>query len=120
MSDEPPTEDDPFRLWLAGLSERERQALRERFGVEVPTDVLLREVGQQFELIRERLRALEAKASERSRARSSLRPGALPPATPASADDAWSPARYRADAASANDDEFGAAPDDGRDPEPSN
>lgn len=47
---------------LAGLSEREEKVLRLRFGIGVSTDHTLEEVGQEFQVTRERIRQIEAKA----------------------------------------------------------
>ena len=47
---------------LAGLSEREEKVLRLRFGIGVSTDHTLEEVGQVFQVTRERIRQIEAKA----------------------------------------------------------
>ena len=47
---------------LAGLSDREEKVLRLRFGIGVSTDHTLEEVGQVFQVTRERIRQIEAKA----------------------------------------------------------
>src|SRR6202158_1652771 len=47
---------------LASLTPREERVLRMRFGIGMNTDRTLEEVGQQFSVIRERLRTIEAKA----------------------------------------------------------
>jgi len=47
---------------LASLTAREERVLRMRFGIGVPTDHTLEEVGQQFSVTRERIRQIEAKA----------------------------------------------------------
>jgi RNA polymerase primary sigma factor len=47
---------------LAGLSEREAKVLRMRFGIDMHTDYTLEEVGKQFDVTRERIRQIEAKA----------------------------------------------------------
>ncbi len=49
------------------LTPREAQVLRMRFGVEMPTDHTLEEVGQQFDVTRERIRQVEAKALRKLR-----------------------------------------------------
>ncbi len=46
---------------LASLTPREEQVLRQRFGIGMNTDQTLEEVGQQFSVTRERIRAIEAK-----------------------------------------------------------
>jgi len=52
---------------LGELSERERQILRMRFGLGMDRTYTLEEVGQTFELTRERIRQIEAKAIEKMR-----------------------------------------------------
>jgi RNA polymerase primary sigma factor len=52
---------------LAGLSPREEQVLRLRFGVGEATDCTLEEVGQRFAVTRERIRQIEAKALRKLR-----------------------------------------------------
>ncbi len=47
---------------LDGLSPREAKVLRMRFGVDMSTDHTLEEVGRQFDVTRERIRQIEAKA----------------------------------------------------------
>jgi RNA polymerase primary sigma factor len=47
---------------LATLTSREEKVLRMRFGIGMPTDHTLEEVGQQFNVTRERIRQIEAKA----------------------------------------------------------
>jgi RNA polymerase primary sigma factor len=47
---------------LASLSPREERVLRMRFGIGMNTDHTLEEVGQQFNVTRERIRQIEAKA----------------------------------------------------------
>ena len=44
------------------LTPREERVLRMRFGIGMPTDQTLEEVGQQFSVARERIRQIEAKA----------------------------------------------------------
>jgi RNA polymerase primary sigma factor len=61
---------------LAGLSPREEQVLRLRFGVGEATDCTLEEVGQRFAVTRERIRQIEAKALRKLRR--PQRPRALP------------------------------------------
>ena len=46
----------------AGLTPREAKVLRMRFGIEMSTDHTLEEVGKQFDVTRERIRQIEAKA----------------------------------------------------------
>jgi RNA polymerase primary sigma factor len=55
------------RQALAGLTPREEQVLRLRFGVGEPTDYTLEEVGQRFAVTRERIRQIEAKALRKLR-----------------------------------------------------
>ncbi len=52
---------------LAGLSEREAKVLRMRFGIDMHTDYTLEEVGKQFDVTRERIRQIEAKALRKLR-----------------------------------------------------
>lgn len=47
---------------LASLTDREAKVLRMRFGIEMPQDHTLEEVGKQFDVTRERIRQIEAKA----------------------------------------------------------
>ncbi|MBF8247149.1 MAG: RNA polymerase sigma factor RpoD [Rickettsia sp.] len=47
---------------LSTLSAREERVLRMRFGIGMPTDFTLEEVGKQFQVTRERIRQIEAKA----------------------------------------------------------
>ena len=55
------------RSVLAGLTERESKVLRMRFGIDMQTDHTLEEVGKQFEVTRERIRQIEAKALRKLR-----------------------------------------------------
>jgi RNA polymerase primary sigma factor len=52
---------------LGGLTERERKVLQMRFGIRMTTDYTLEEVGKQFEVTRERIRQIEAKALKKLR-----------------------------------------------------
>ena len=52
---------------LNGLSSREAKVLRMRFGIEMNTDHTLEEVGKQFDVTRERIRQIEAKALRKLR-----------------------------------------------------
>jgi len=52
---------------LAGLSPREAKVLRMRFGIDMNTDHTLEEVGNQFDVTRERIRQIEAKALRKLR-----------------------------------------------------
>ena len=52
---------------LAGLTSREAKVLRMRFGIEMNTDHTLEEVGKQFDVTRERIRQIEAKALRKLR-----------------------------------------------------
>ena len=52
---------------LNSLSDREAKVLRMRFGIAMPTDHTLEEVGQQFDVTRERIRQIEAKAIRKLR-----------------------------------------------------
>ena len=47
---------------LAQLTPREAKVLRMRFGIDMNTDHTLEEVGKQFDVTRERIRQIEAKA----------------------------------------------------------
>ncbi|WP_336367346.1 RNA polymerase sigma factor RpoD [Marinobacter sp. C2H3] len=55
------------RAVLAGLTARESKVLRMRFGIEMNTDHTLEEVGKQFDVTRERIRQIEAKALRKLR-----------------------------------------------------
>jgi len=52
---------------LSGLTPREAKVLRMRFGIEMNTDHTLEEVGKQFDVTRERIRQIEAKALRKLR-----------------------------------------------------
>lgn len=52
---------------LASLTPREERVLRMRFGIGMSTDHTLEEVGQQFNVTRERIRQIEAKALKKLR-----------------------------------------------------
>ncbi|KFI24072.1 RNA polymerase sigma factor RpoD [Nitrosococcus oceani] len=55
------------QLILAGLTPREAKVLRMRFGIDMNTDHTLEEVGKQFDVTRERIRQIEAKALRKLR-----------------------------------------------------
>ena len=52
---------------LANLTEREAKVLKMRFGIDMSTDHTLEEVGKQFDVTRERIRQIEAKALRKLR-----------------------------------------------------
>ncbi|UYZ83172.1 RNA polymerase sigma factor RpoD [Entomomonas sp. E2T0] len=52
---------------LSGLTAREAKVLRMRFGIDMNTDHTLEEVGRQFDVTRERIRQIEAKALRKLR-----------------------------------------------------
>jgi RNA polymerase primary sigma factor len=52
---------------LAGLTPRETKVLQMRFGIDMNTDHTLEEVGKQFDVTRERIRQIEAKALRKLR-----------------------------------------------------
>ena len=54
---------------LSGLTAREAKVLRMRFGIDMNTDHTLEEVGKQFDVTRERIRQIEAKALRKLRHR---------------------------------------------------
>ena len=56
-----------MRESLNGLTSREAKVLRMRFGIEMNTDHTLEEVGKQFDVTRERIREIEAKALRKLR-----------------------------------------------------
>ncbi|WP_160151496.1 RNA polymerase sigma factor RpoD [Microbulbifer sp. ALW1] len=58
---------DATRSVLAGLTAREAKVLRMRFGIDMNTDHTLEEVGKQFDVTRERIRQIEAKALRKLR-----------------------------------------------------
>jgi RNA polymerase primary sigma factor len=64
---------------LAGLTPREAKVLRMRFGIDMNTDHTLEEVGKQFDVTRERIRQIEAKALRKLRHPSALRAAAQLP-----------------------------------------
>lgn len=55
------------KLILEGLTPREAKVLRMRFGIDMNTDHTLEEVGKQFDVTRERIRQIEAKALRKLR-----------------------------------------------------
>jgi len=55
------------RSALDGLTAREAKVLRMRFGIDMNTDHTLEEVGKQFDVTRERIRQIEAKALRKLR-----------------------------------------------------
>jgi len=58
---------ETVRTVLAGLTPREAKVLRMRFGIDMNTDHTLEEVGKQFDVTRERIRQIEAKALRKLR-----------------------------------------------------
>ena len=52
---------------LDSLTPREAKVLRMRFGIEMTTDHTLEDVGKQFDVTRERIRQIEAKALRKLR-----------------------------------------------------
>ncbi len=58
---------DQTQAMLEGLTPREEKILRMRFGIGEKTDHTLEEVGQDFNLTRERIRQIEAKALQKLR-----------------------------------------------------
>jgi RNA polymerase primary sigma factor len=58
---------DTTREVLASLTPREAKVLRMRFGIDMNTDHTLEEVGKQFDVTRERIRQIEAKALRKLR-----------------------------------------------------
>ncbi len=58
---------DATRMVLATLTQREERVLRLRFGIGQSSDHTLEEVGQDFEVTRERIRQIEAKALRKLR-----------------------------------------------------
>jgi len=52
---------------LSTLTQREAKVLRMRFGIGMNTDHTLEEVGKQFDVTRERIRQIEAKALRKLR-----------------------------------------------------
>jgi len=58
---------DVVKEVLDSLTPREAKVLRMRFGIEMSTDHTLEEVGKQFDVTRERIRQIEAKALRKLR-----------------------------------------------------
>jgi RNA polymerase primary sigma factor len=58
---------EAIRMMLEGLTPREAKVLRMRFGIDMNTDHTLEEVGKQFDVTRERIRQIEAKALRKLR-----------------------------------------------------
>ncbi|MEZ5534167.1 MAG: RNA polymerase sigma factor RpoD [Thiolinea sp.] len=76
---------------LSSLTGRESKVLRMRFGIDMNTDHTLEEVGKQFDVTRERIRQIEAKALRKLRhpsrsdmLRSFLDANDIPPTSPTS------------------------------------
>ena len=59
--------EDAIEEVLTTLSQREAKVLRMRFGIKMNTDHTLEEVGKQFDVTRERIRQIEAKALRKLR-----------------------------------------------------
>lgn len=59
--------DEAIQVALSNLSGREAKVLRMRFGLKMNTDHTLEEVGKQFDVTRERIRQIEAKALRKLR-----------------------------------------------------
>jgi RNA polymerase primary sigma factor len=59
--------EEATREVLGGLTAREAKVLRMRFGIDMNTDHTLEEVGKQFDVTRERIRQIEAKALRKLR-----------------------------------------------------
>ena len=58
---------DVVKEVLDSLTPREAKVLRMRFGIEMSADQTLEEVGKQFDVTRERIRQIEAKALRKLR-----------------------------------------------------
>jgi RNA polymerase primary sigma factor len=58
---------EAMRKVLSSLTAREAKVLRMRFGIDMNTDHTLEEVGKQFDVTRERIRQIEAKALRKLR-----------------------------------------------------
>jgi len=56
---------DRLKRTLDGLTPREREILKERFGIDVGADVTLAEVTKQFDITREKIREFERRAREK-------------------------------------------------------
>jgi RNA polymerase primary sigma factor len=54
--------DDVFRKLLDQLSPREREVLKERFGIEIDQHTDLDEIARRFEITRQRIREIEERA----------------------------------------------------------
>ena len=52
---------------LGSLTEREKQILKQRFGIDVSGNRLLSELGEEFDLTRERIREIERTALKKLR-----------------------------------------------------
>jgi len=52
---------------LGGLSEREAKVIRMRFGIDLDNDIILGEIGKQFSVTKERIKAIEARALRKLR-----------------------------------------------------
>lgn len=113
MRDEPPDDDEKRRALLAGLSERERRVLRERFGIDPDGESSLRDVLEQFEATRARIAAIEAAVARQRGPGTGDSPAADDPAPPQAAP----PTRFVSPPPCANDSDF-AATDGPQNPDP--
>ena len=59
--------EEAIKQVLDSLTPREAKVLRMRFGIEMSSDHTLEEVGKQFDVTRERIRQIEAKALRKLR-----------------------------------------------------
>jgi RNA polymerase primary sigma factor len=56
---------DAVKRTLEELTPREREILKQRFGIEVGADMTLVEVAKQFDVTREKIREIERRAREK-------------------------------------------------------
>ena len=56
---------DTLKRTLEQLTPREREVLKQRFGIEVGADVTLAEVAKQFDITRDKIREIERRAREK-------------------------------------------------------
>jgi RNA polymerase primary sigma factor len=56
---------DALKRTVEELTPREREVLKQRFGIEIAADATLAEVAKQFDITRDKIREIERRARER-------------------------------------------------------
>ncbi len=65
-------QNDPVRFIFSGLTDREKKVIACRYGIGGASSMTLEEVGQMFDVTRERIRQIESKALSKMRNRARL------------------------------------------------